>query len=220
MLLFDNVSKSFFTGDRMRPILSEASFAAGDDGNFGLVAPERAGRTTITNLIVGAEQPDSGRVRRFGRISWPVGGVSGLIQPLSGAENCRYIAMIYGLDPEEVLAFAIDLARIGRYIDMPVKTYSSTLKQRLALALLLAIDFDMYLVVEGAKTGDEVFGERARPILNEKLRRTPVFFIAGNTGRMRQLCRRVAVLHDCRIHVFDSAEEAAAFQEREMAPHV
>lgn len=219
MLHFEDVSKSFFMKGRMRPILSEASFTADGLENFGLIVPERRGRTTITNLITGAEQPDSGRIVRHGKISWPVGGVSGLIYPLSGAENCRYIAMIYGLDPEEVLAFVIDLARIGRYIEMPVRTYSSTLRQRLALSLLLALDFDMYLVIEGARTGDEEFSARARPILQEKLGDTPVLFMAGNTGRMRRFCRRVAVLCDCRFHEFDSVEEATAFQERMTPAH-
>lgn len=219
MLHFENVSKSFQMKGRMRPIVSGATFTAHFEENYGLVVPQRSGSTTLINLILGAEQPDNGRIFRYGKISWPVGGVGGLIMPLSGAENCRYIAMIYGLDPDEVLAFVVDLARIGRYMDMPVRTYSSTLKQRLSLALLLALEFDMYLVIEGAGTGDEEFGNRARPILSEKLERTPVMFMASDAKRMQNFCKRVAILHDCKIYEFDSIEDAQRFQDHEALMH-
>jgi capsular polysaccharide transport system ATP-binding protein len=105
---------------RMMPIISNGTFTAHFEENFGLVVPKRGGKTTMQNLILGAEQPDTGKVYRYGKISWPVGGVGGIIPALTGSENCRFIAMIYGLDPDEVLAFTIDLARIGRYMDMPV----------------------------------------------------------------------------------------------------
>lgn len=137
--------------------------------------------------------------------------MSGLIPALSGSENCRYIGMIYGLDPEEILAFAIDLARIGRYMDMPVKTYSSTLQKRLSVALLLALDFDMYLVIEGASPGYPEFAQRAGPLLRDKLSRTPIMFLGQSTARMKELCHQVAVIDDCKLFSFGSAEEAERF---------
>lgn len=215
MLQFENVSKSFLFKGRMMPVLSGATFTAHFDENFGLVVPPRSGATTIQNLILGAEQPDTGKVYRYGKISWPVGGVSGLIPPLSGTENARYIAMIYGLDPDDVLAFTIDLARIGRYMDMPVSTYSSTLKTRLSVALLLSLEFDMYLIVQGASMGDPEFAKRAGPLMKEKLERTPILFMAQNTNQMRDICQRIAVVDDCQLYVFDRADEADDFIARE-----
>lgn len=211
MLQFEEVSKSFLYKGRLRPVISNATFTAHFEENFGLVVPPRSGVTTLTNLILGAEQPDSGEIYRYGKISWPVGGVNGLIPALSGSENCRYIGMIYGLDPEEVHAFAIDLARIGRYMDMPVKTYSSTLQQRLSVALLLALDFDMYIVIEGASTGDPEFSRRAGPLLREKLSVTPIMFMARSPDKMRGFCQQVAVIDDCKLYNFYSVEEAEQF---------
>ncbi|MGB0505599.1 MAG: ABC transporter [Pikeienuella sp.] len=219
MFQFENVSKSFLARGRMTPIVLNATFTAHFEENFGLVVPPRGGKTTMTNLILGAEQPDTGKIYRYGKISWPVGGVGGLIPGLSGAENCRYVAMIYGLDPDEVLAFVIDLARIGHYMDMPVRIYTSTLKKRLSLALLLALEFDMYLVIEGAAAGDKDFAERAGPILQEKLDRTPIMFMAGSPDKMAKFCKRVAVIDDCELHSFDSVEEAKVFYERGLIDH-
>ena len=120
MLHFENVSKSFLMKGRMMQIISNGTFTPHFEENFGLVVPKRGGKTTMQNLILGAEQPDTGKVYRYGKISKAVGGVGGIIPALTRSENCRFIAMIYGLDPDEVLAFTIDLARIGRYMDMPV----------------------------------------------------------------------------------------------------
>lgn len=211
MLQFEDVSKSFYFRGRMRPVIAHATFTAHFEENFGLVVPPRAGITTLVNLIMGAEQPDAGKIYRYGKISWPVGGVSGLIPALSGAENCRYIAMIYGLDPDDVLAFVIDLARIGRYMDMPVKTYSSTLQKRISLSLLLALEFDMYLVVEGATPGDPEFAGRAGPLLREKMSATPILFLGGSTEKMRDFCHQIAVIDDSRLHTFGAPEEAERF---------
>lgn len=215
MLQFENVSKSFLYKGRMRPVISGATFTAHFEENFGLVVPPRSGVTTITNLILGAEQPDNGKVYRYGKISWPVGGVSGLIPALSGTENCRYIAMIYGLDPDEVLAFTIDLARIGRYMDMPVKTYSSTLQKRLSVSLLLALEFDMYLVIEGASPGDPEFARRAGPLLKEKMSRTPIMFMARTIEKMKDFCQQIAVVDDCKLYTFETIDEAEHFLKNE-----
>jgi capsular polysaccharide transport system ATP-binding protein len=211
MLQFENVSKSFLFKGRMMPVLSNASFTAHFEENFGLLIPPRSGATTIQNLILGSEQPDSGKVYRYGKISWPVGGVGGLITSLSGSENCRYIAMIYGLDPDDVLAFTIDLARIGRYMDMPVRTYSSTLQKRLSIALLLSLEFDMYLVVNGAGAGDPEFANRAGPLLKEKLSRTPIMFLADSLEKMKEFCHRIAVVDDYQVYDFDRIEDAEKF---------
>lgn len=219
MLQFENVSKSFLFKGRMRPVLSNASFTAHFEENFGLLVPPRSGITTIQNLILGAEQPDNGKVYRYGKISWPVGGVGGLIPALSGSENCRYIAMIYGLDPDDVLAFTIDLARIGRYMDMPVKTYSSTLQKRLSIALLLSLEFDMYLIIGGASAGDPEFAERAGPLLKEKMSRTPIMFLSDSLNKMKEFCHRVAVVDDCQVYDFNSFDEAEKFIAGEVMAH-
>ena len=211
MLQFENVSKSFLFKGRMRPVILEATFTAHFEERFGLMIPPRGGTTTIQNLILGQEQPDTGRVYRYGKISWPVGGVGGLIPALSGAENCRYIAMIYGLDPDDVLAFAIDMARIGRYMDMPVRTYSSTLQKRLSLTLLLALEFDMYLVMGDASLGDPEFAERSGPILREKLDRTPIMLLGSRFDQVQKYCKRVAIIDDSRLYTFEMMEDAEQF---------
>lgn len=218
MLNFENVSKSFLIRGKMRPIISNATFTVPFGENYAIVVPAGGGKSTLAALMTGAEQPDNGRIYRYGKLSWMLGGVDGLIFPLTGTENCRYIAMIYGLDPDEVLAFVIDLARIGHYMDMPVRTYSDTLKKRLSLSILLALDFDMYLGGAGPvlSRGDDEFAERVMPLLAGKLEYTPVMLITGDAAGLGNFDGRMGILHDCKLYEFDDFADVQRFVEQEV----
>ena len=163
MIRFENVSKSFWTRGHQKVILHNATFAVDVGRNLGILAPNGTGKTTLVNMMAGLERPDHGQVRRRGRISWPVGYNGGIVRSMSGAENVRYIARLYDRDEAETLAFCIDFAELGHYIDLPVMTYSSGMKSRLVFAILMAIDFDFYLVDEGASAGDRQFNMKAAP---------------------------------------------------------
>jgi capsular polysaccharide transport system ATP-binding protein len=149
MLEFDNVSKSFWTGTQRKVILDQASFRVELGNSLGILAPNGTGKTTIINMMSGLEKPDEGEIRRGARVSFPLGFMGGLIGKHTGRENVRFIAQLYDLDPDYVEAFCRWLCGIDEYFDMPVGTYSSGMRARLSFALLLALDFDIYLIDEG-----------------------------------------------------------------------
>ncbi|MEM8658937.1 MAG: ATP-binding cassette domain-containing protein, partial [Pseudomonadota bacterium] len=105
MIEFRNVSKSFWTGETRKVILDQASFRVELGNSMGILAPNGTGKTTIINMMAGLEQPDEGQIIRTSKISFPLGVVSGVNQVQSGQENARYIARLYGLDPDYVEAF-------------------------------------------------------------------------------------------------------------------
>ncbi|NEU35934.1 ABC transporter, partial [bacterium LRH843] len=74
----------------------------------------------------------------------------------SAVENSRYIARLYGLDPDYVEAFCRWLCGLGEYFDQPLGTYSSGMKSRFSFALMLALDFDIYLIDEGMPSSTDV----------------------------------------------------------------
>ena len=146
MLEFDNVSKSFWTGTQRKVILDRASFRVELGESLGILAPNGTGKTTLINMMCGLEKPDEGQIRTHCRVSFPLGFMGGIIGKLSANENARYIARIYGLDPDYVSAFCRWLCDIGEYFDRPVGIYSSGMRSRLTFALLLALEFDIYLI--------------------------------------------------------------------------
>ena len=208
MIRFENVSKSFWTGGVQKVILHNASFEIDIGENLGILAPNGTGKTTIVNMMAGLEQPDHGRIRRRGRISWPVGYSGGIIPTMSGSENVRYISRLYDKDDDEVLAFCIDFAELGHYMDIPVRAYSSGMKQRLIFALLMAIDFDYYLIDEGASAGDKNFNYKASLIFRERLEYSTLVMVSHSPETLRLYCRKAAVLTDGKIEMFDTLDAA------------
>ncbi|GAB4386408.1 ABC transporter ATP-binding protein [Albidovulum sp.] len=209
MLEFDNVSKSFWTGRQRKVILDRASFRVELGRSLGILAPNGTGKTTIINMMAGLEKPDEGMIRRTCRVSFPLGFMGGVVPRHSARENARYIARLYGLDPDYVEAFCRWLCGIEEYFDRPVGTYSQGMKARFTFSLMLALDFDIYLIDEGMPaTTDVAFNRKAGAILRERLKSATVVVVSHQPQVLEKFCRSAAVLRDGRLHMFETLEEA------------
>jgi capsular polysaccharide transport system ATP-binding protein len=208
MLEFRNVSKSFWTGVQRKVILDRASFRVELGQSLGILAPNGTGKTTLIKMMAGLEKPDEGEIKRAGRISFPLGFMGGLISKHSGRENSRYIARLYSLDPDYVEAFCRWLCDIDEYWDMPVGTYSSGMRGRLSFALLLALDFDMYLIDEGMPANtDAEFNRKAGTLLQERLAKTSIVIVSHQAETLEKYAKSAAVLRNGQLYMFDTLEE-------------
>jgi len=209
MIEFANVSKSFWTGTQRKVILEKASFRVELGNSLGILAPNGTGKTTLINMIAGLEKPDDGEIMRECRVSFPLGFMGGIVPRLSAMENSRFIARLYDLDPDYVEAFCRWLCGLEEYFDMPVGTYSQGMRARFSFALLLALDFDMYLIDEGMPTTTDVeFNKKAGSLLRERLERATVIIVSHQAETLEKFCRSAAVLKDGRFMMFDTLEEA------------
>lgn len=209
MLEFENVSKSFWTGKRRKVILDQASFRVDLGNSLGILAPNGTGKTTIINMMAGLEKPDEGEIRKTCRVSFPLGFMGGVVNKHTGRENSRFIARLYGLDPDYVEAFCRWLCGIEEYFDMPVGTYSQGMRARLTFALLLALEFDIYLIDEGMpSTTDVEFNRKAGAILRDRLKDATVIVVSHQASTLEKFCRTAAVLRDGQLYMFDTLEEA------------
>ena len=209
MLEFENVSKSFWTGTQRKVILDQASFRIELGNSLGILAKNGAGKTTIINMMAGLEKPDEGRIQRGCRISFPLGFMGGVVNRHTAKENCRYIARLYGLDPDYVEAFCRWLCGIEEYFDQPIGVYSQGMRSRFTFSLMLALDFEMYLIDEGMpQTTDVEFNRKAGEVLRERLETTTVVIVSHQPATLERFAKSAAVLRDGRIHMFDTLEEA------------
>jgi capsular polysaccharide transport system ATP-binding protein len=209
MLEFENVSKSFWTGTQRKVILERASFRVELGNSLGILAPNGTGKTTIINMMAGLEKPDEGSIRKSCRISFPLGFMGGVVSRLSARENARFIARLYGLDPDYVEAFSRWLCGIEEYYDMPIGTYSGGMKARFTFSLLLALEFDMYLIDEGMPASTDVeFNKKAGTILRDRLQNATVVIVSHSPATLEKFCRSAAVLRDGQLHMFNTLEEA------------
>jgi len=209
MLEFDNVSKSFWTGKQRKVILDRVSFRVELGNSLGILAPNGTGKTTLINMMAGLEKPDEGHIHRGCRISFPLGFMGGVVNRHTAQENCRYIARLYGLDPDYVEAFCRWLCDIKEYFEMPIGTYSQGMRARFTFSLLLALDFDIYLIDEGMpSTTDAEFNRKAGEILRERLENTTVIIVSRQAATLERFAKSAAVLKDGHIHMFETLEEA------------
>ncbi|QPH52402.1 ABC transporter ATP-binding protein [Pontivivens ytuae] len=209
MIEFRNVSKSYWTGVRRKVILDRATFRVDLGQSLGILAPNGTGKTTLINMMAGLTRPDEGIIRRESRISFPMGFMGVVDAKLSGAENARFAGHFYGVDPDYVEAFCRWMCDLEEYFEQPVSTYSSGMKGRLSLALLLSLDFDIYLVDEGMPTmADAEFVRKAGEVFRERLKHATLVMVSHMPRQLEAYAERAAVLQDGRLHFFDTLEDA------------
>jgi len=209
MLEFVNVSKSFWTGTQRKVILDRASFRVELGNSMGILAKNGTGKTTIINMMAGLEKPDEGQIIKSCRVSFPLGFMGGVVGKLSAMENSRFIARLYGLDPDYVESFCRWMCQLDEYFEMPVGTYSSGMRGRFSFSLMLALDFDLYLIDEGMpSTTDAEFNRKAGDILRERLETTTILIVSHKPETLEKYCRSAAVLQDGQLYLFDTLEEA------------
>lgn len=209
MIELSQVSKVYPTRSGENVVLDRISYTFPARTNIGILGKNGAGKSTLLRIIAGTEQADSGNVQRRGVVSWPIGFGGGFSGSLSGEDNCRFVARIYGADIDEVVGFTADFAELGEYFYMPVKTYSSGMRARLAFGLSMAIEFDAYLVDEVTAVGDTNFQQKCRQAFQARSDRSSVIIVSHQLGTVRDYCQRCCVLRGGKLLEFDNVEEAA-----------
>tara|TARA_R110000787_G_scaffold185004_1_gene296789 strand:+ start:91 stop:681 length:591 start_codon:yes stop_codon:yes gene_type:complete len=177
--------------------------------SLGILAPNGTGKTTLINMMAGLEKLDEGTIYRGCRISFPQGFMGGVVNRHTARENVSYIAQLYGLGPDYIEAFCRWMCGIGEYFDMPVWTDSARMRSRLTFALMVALEFDIYLIDEGMpSTTNAEFNRKAGEILRERLKKTTVIIVSHQALTLERFARSAAVLRNGKLHIFDTLEEA------------
>jgi capsular polysaccharide transport system ATP-binding protein len=142
-------------------------------------------------------------------VSFPLGFMGGVVNRHTARENSRFIARLYGLDPDYVEAFCRWMTGIEEYFEMPVGTYSAGMRARFTFSLMLSLDFDIYLIDEGMpQTTDAEFNRKAGQVLKERLVDTTVIIVSHQAATLERFARSAAVLRDGQLVMFDTLEEA------------
>ena len=197
-------------------VLHGVSFDVPEGGVFVLLGRNGAGKSTLLEMIAGTIRPDSGRIVSDGTISWPVGFGGSFHRDLTGAENVRFIARVYGVDTDDLIHFVEDFAELGKFFHMPVRSYSSGMKSRLAFGASMGIRFDTYLVDETTAVGDAVFKRKSRAIFADRMKQSSAIMVNHSMNQIRQFCNAGVVLEHGRLTYFEDLEEAIAVHEASM----
>lgn len=208
MIEFENVSKRYRIRNFERTVFSKLDFTIEPGDSIGICGANGAGKSTLMRMIAGVEHPSTGRITRTMSTSWPIGYASCFQASLTGADNARFIARIYGQSEEGLIDYVEEFAQLGPYLHQPVQTYSAGMGARLAFGISLAIDFDCYLVDEITGAGDERFRVRCEEALLHRRDNATLIMVSHDPGTLRQYCRRGAVVYGGALVFFDTIEEA------------
>ncbi len=203
-----NISKSYRVNGKTNRVLQNISFMFPTDKSIGILGLNGAGKSTLLRIIAGVELPDEGEVVKDCRVSWPIGFKGGFNASLSGEENCRFIARIYGQNVDRVTGFAYEFAELGRQFYDPIRTYSSGMKARLAFGLSMAIDFDVYMIDEVTAVGDKRFRDKCNALFKERRQRSTVIMVSHSMPTIREYCDCCAILARGSLQLYESVEDA------------
>ena len=203
MISLEGVSKVYRTRSGRRTVLDNVNVTFESGYNFGVLGVNGAGKSTLIRLIAGSEMPDCGVVRRYARVSFPLGFGGTFHGALSGRENVAFIARVYGAGTRRVLEYVDGFAELGGYFHMPVNTYSAGMRARLAFATCLALDFDLYLIDEVTEVGDQRFRQKCAEAFRERMQRSDIILVTHNIHTLRQYCDRGAILANGELTLFD-----------------
>lgn len=216
MIQFEALTKEFWTPSGPKRVADEITCTFPSRRSVALLGRNGAGKSTLMEMIGGSVKPTSGTITVTGSMSWPVGFAGSFHRDLTGAQNTRFIARAYGVDTDELVAFVRHFAELGSHFHLPVRSYSSGMRSRLAFGISIGIPFDTYLVDEVTSVGDAAFKRKSRVIFRERLRTSGAVVVTHSTRQVRKLCDAGAVLEDGKLTYYDDVEEALHHHHRNM----
>lgn len=135
MIEFRGVSKWYHTPHGRKVVLDGLDLTLPPGTKLRVLGRNGAGKSTLLGMIGGTIKPNRGEIVKRAAISWPLGLGGAYHQDLTGAQNVRFVARIYGVDTEALVAYVADFSELGEFMDMPVRSYSSGMRARLAFGM-------------------------------------------------------------------------------------
>ncbi len=211
MIVLENVTKFFKTKKGKKYILKNVSMTIPEGVNVGILGVNGAGKSTFLRILGGIDFPNSGKVMSSKTFSWPLGLAGGFQGSMTGKQNVRFVARIFGKNEEEIkeiIEFVKDFSELGDYFDMPIKTYSSGMKSRLNFGLSLAFDFDYILIDETLSVGDSRFKKKSKEALMKKIEKSNVLMVSHSMSDLKNICDVGIVLNNGKISYFNDINDA------------
>ncbi len=195
--------------------VDDVSFTVEQGESIGLMGLNGSGKSTLLKLIIGVMRPDAGEVLTRGRVSGLIATGAGFHPQLTGRENIFLNAAILGMTEQETNAKfddIVEFAEVGRFLEMPVGTYSSGMFARLGFAVAIHVESDIFLADEVLAVGDRPFKKKCLERMQE-IRHSgrTLFYVSHSAGSVRKMCDRVIVLESGRVGFDGDVDEGIKY---------
>ena len=211
MIELKGLTKSYVTPKGRHYVFKDLDAILPENKSVALLGKNGAGKSTLLRIIGGIDFADSGQVITKKSISWPVALSGGFQGSLTARQNVRFVARLY-VDNEEqveyVVRFVEEFAEIGKYYDMPIKSYSSGMRSRISFGLSMAFNFDYYLLDEVGAVGDASFRKKSQNLLNDLKESSNLIMVSHNLKDLTQNCDVAFLVRDGKAEYFEDVQEA------------
>jgi ABC-type polysaccharide/polyol phosphate transport system ATPase subunit len=200
--------------------IDDLSLKLGPGDRLGLIGHNGAGKSTLLRVLAGIYAPTAGTVRVAGK-AVPLLDISlGMDEQSTGRQNIRLRGMLLGMDSSEIKRKTDEIAafaQLGDYLDLPLRTYSSGMRVRLAFAISTAVDADVLLLDEVLGVGDARFQEQANRRLRELHDRAEIVVLAIHSSpTIRETCNKVLWMERGRARMLGPVDEVLAAYDAHM----
>ncbi|MBF9035276.1 ATP-binding cassette domain-containing protein [Rhodobacterales bacterium HKCCE2091] len=194
MIEIRNLSKEFYLAGVRRVLFRGLNLRLPSGVPVALLGRNGSGKTTLLRIVSGIMDPSRGEVVSDGTVSWPVGFAGSFHPELTGSQNTRFVARIYGVDSDELSDFVQSFAGIGRHFHLPFRSYSAGMRSRLAFGVSMGIPFDTYLVDEVTSVGDGAFREKSAEVFAARMRNAGAIVVSHSMPLLKRFCTAGVVL--------------------------
>lgn len=192
-------------------VLKGISFDIYHGETLGVIGRNGAGKSTLLQLLNGILLPDKGRITHHQIVTSLLSLTVGFDQNVSGRHNAILQGMLLGLTKQEMLDYMdeiIAFSELEKFIDEPVKHYSSGMKQRLGFAVAMKTKTDVLLIDEILSVGDQVFRRKSRAVMEAKMAEgDTMVLVSHNVDDIKKLCQRVIWLDQGVVKMAGTPEE-------------
>lgn len=214
MIELQNLTKYYPSDLGNQYVFKDISMVLPEGHNIAILGSNGAGKSTLFRILAGSEYPNKGKVVTDKSISWPVALATGIHSKMTGRENTRFIGRVNGVvDLDEYERKVRGFAELALKYDLPVQTYSSGMRSRLAFGCCIAIDFDVYLIDEATSVGDQKFKRKAKQALLNKSKTANVIMVSHDMDEIREFCDSAIILHKGELTFYSDLEEALTVYE-------
>lgn len=190
--------------------LANVSVEVEKGDSVGFMGMNGSGKSTLANIVAGIVPETSGTVEVNGQAAL-IAVAAGLKGDLSGRDNIELKLLMLGFSKEEIKALEpeiIDFSELGKFIDQPVKSYSSGMRSRLGFSISVNVDPDILIIDEALSVGDRAFAEKSLDKMKEfKQKGKTLIFVSHSLGQMRQFCEKILWLEYGMVKDFGTVEE-------------
>jgi ABC-2 type transport system ATP-binding protein len=207
--------------DRLH-ILKDLNLVVARGDRIGLVGINGAGKSSLCRCIAGQYTPTSGRITVRGKARAIFDATLGVQPELTGRENVELLARLLfpeAPDLERMIADSIEFSELGKFIDIPFRTYSNGMQTRLCLSLISARPCDLLILDEVFDGADAFFREKiSRRVLRMIEESGAVIFVSHSAEQVRKVCNRMVILHGGGIAFDGDVSEGIRFYQGLGAP--